>query len=619
MKNDILSIIYRILLLCLVCVFISACSSWQSNGTSLRSPFNQDPSYYLQQADSSSADQRQTYLLQATAAYFYYGQFAQGRSVLYKLQWRDLNPVNAAQYQLLSARLSLYDNKPERAISILNSLAANPNLTTQMQIESLKLRASAQQQLQLPIASIKTYILIDPLLTEKDDHIHNQQNIWQLVNQLSTEQLQNLASDDSDPVLQGWATLGLDVHLYGNQPQQLIQHLQQWQTQFPNHPAKDLVNTDMGNIANWKNSPKQIALLLPIKGNIAPQAQAIMNGFMAAYYQAKQHGLPAGSVKMYDTSNANITDLYQQAINDGAQLVVGPLTKANVQSLANDGDITVPTLALNMTNDSSLPNNFYEFALSPQQEAITIADRATQMGYSNAATISPDNSWGNNINQTFSERWTADGGNIVANLAFAKNKNLKAQISALLNINQSYQRRRALEKVIGRSVSFSPRRRQDIDVIFLNALPQEARQIMPFLRFYYAGDIPVYATSQIYDGHPNPTKDSDLDSVRFTIMPWALNPSAQAKQLRRNIKQLWPESFKQFSLLYAFGIDAYDLMTRMGQLQAFPQFGLQANTGTLFLNSDQRIQRQTEWAIFKHGKPIPLKFDNNVIIPLQQD
>ena len=607
----------KIFLLVLASFLLYGCASMQGNRVSLRSPYNQDPSYYLSQASTSSGDQRQAYLLQATAAYFYYGQFAQGRTTLYQLKWGELTPLNAAQYQLLNARLALYDQKPDRAMSILNSLAGNPNLTTQMQVETLKLRATAQLQLKLPIESVKTRILLEPLLTAPEDQVTNQQMIWHTIDPVSNETLQNLATDNTDPVLQGWAALALTVHQVGNQPQQLVAQLKAWQSQFPDHPASTLVSTDMGRVSDWISSPKQVALLLPIKGDIAPQAQAIMNGFMAAYYQAKQQGLPSGNVKVYDTSQGNIVDVYKQALSEGAQVVVGPLTKTNVQALANTGDISVPTLALNETGDDSLPKNFYEFSLSPQQEASVVADRATQMGYVNAITISPAGAWGDNIRQAFSQRWEQDGGKILGNLAYGPDDDLKAKISALLNIDQSYQRRKALSKIIGQPLQFSPRRRHDIDVIFLNAQPKDARQLLPLLRFYYAGDIPVYATSPIYNGIANPSKDTDLEGIRFTIMPWALNPSAQAQQLRKSIMSLWSQSFKQYSLLYAFGIDGYDLITRMGQLQAFPKFGFNGNTGTLFLGSDGRILRKTEWAVFNNGKPQALHFDRNVILPLQ--
>jgi outer membrane PBP1 activator LpoA protein len=618
MKTSLLTTI-KLCLIGALGFLLFSCANMQSASVSLRNPFTQSPDYYLQQANANQGQERANYQLQASAAYFYYGDFDQGRATLYKIERQTLNPLNSAQYDLLSARLALYDKQARRTLQILDSLINNPEMTPQLQVEALKLRASAQEALQLPVDSIKTRILITPLLTEQSDKDANERDIWQAMNTLPTEQLHTMSQDSSDPTLQGWASLAFIVRQNGNQPQVLLQQLKNWQTQFANHPAFNLVSTDLSHFDEWMKAPTKVALLLPLKGNLAPQAQAVMNGFMAAYYQAQQHGMPRATIKFYDTSTDNIVTIYKQALADGAQFVLGPLTKQNVSKLASDADIDVPTLALNFSEDSSLPKHYYEFALSPKVEAQRIADKATQLGYINAITISPKGQWGDDIRQAFSRRWLNDGGKIVSNLSYENNDNLKYQISDLLNINQSYLREKALKKIIGQNLKFSPRKRNDIDMIFLNAQAQDARQILPLLRFYYAGNTPVYATSQIYNGMPNPSKDTDLNKVRFTIMPWAINPSPDAVLIRQHLSHLWPDSFKKYSLLYAFGTDAYNLMSHMGQLSAFPKFGFPGNTGTLFVGKDQRIQRNTEWAEFEDGKPKLIKFDNNVIVPLNTD
>lgn len=609
--------IYFLFIGLLLPLLLSSCANMSSESVSLRSPFNQNPNYYLGQANQAQGAERQTYRLQAVAAYFYYGDFEQGRKVLYGMKRQYLSPLNQAQYDLLSARLALQDEQPERTIEIVNALADNPNLDAQMQIESLKLRAAALLALKQPIDSIKTRILITPLLTEQTDIDQNQREIWQIVNGLPTSDLQNLSQDDSQPVLQGWASLALTVRDHQNQPTALVQALKTWQQQFPDNPAVSLVSTDMGNISNWMQTPTQVALLLPMSGNLASQGQAILNGFTAAYYQARQQGAANMTIKVYDTAKSqDIVNLYQQAVQDGAKFVVGPLLKNNVAKLANDGDINVPSLALNFSTDNDLPKNYYEFALSPIAEARAIADKATQLGFVNAVTISPQGEWGDQIRNAFTKRWVNNGGKLVSNLSFNSGESFKFKISDLLNINDSYLRRNALQKAIGEKVKFSPRRRRDIDVIFLNAMPQDARQILPLLRFYYAGNIPVFATSQLYNGKSNPDKNSDLDGVNFTIMPWLVAPSASARVMQAELTKLWPASYKANSPLYAFGSDAYLLTTRMGQLQAFPSFGVRANTGTLFIGKNQRIVRQTDWAEFKKGQPKLIKFDSNVIIPL---
>ncbi|HBM24713.1 MAG TPA: hypothetical protein DD411_14230, partial [Alcanivorax sp.] len=48
---------------------------------------------------------------------------------------------------------------------------------------------------------------------------------------------------------------------------------------------------------------------------------------------------------------------------------------------------------------------------------------------------------------------------------------------------------------------------------FLVADPNEGRQIKPALNFHYARDLPVFATSHLYNGTPAPRRDQDLDGV----------------------------------------------------------------------------------------------------------
>ena len=73
---------------------------------------------------------------------------------------------------------------------------------------------------------------------------------------------------------------------------------------------------------------------------------------------------------------------------------------------------------------------------------------------------------------------------------------------------QRYQRLRAN---IGGPLQFDPRRRQDIDFVFLAADAKAGRLIKSQLKFHYSGDLPVYSTSSIYsrDGR----SDSDLDEL----------------------------------------------------------------------------------------------------------
>ena len=137
------------------------------------------------------------------------------------------------------------------------------------------------------------------------------------------------------------------------------------------------------------------------------------------------------------------------------------------------------------------------------------------------------------------------------------------------------------------------RRRQDFDMIFLLAYPSKARQIMPMLRYYFAGDVPVYATSAVYAGHADPQKDKDLNGIVFCDVPWVLNHQMGHKN--------WPEQWNSYNRLYALGMDSFFLVTQLNQLLLFPAMGVSDNSGVLYLNANQKIVRRLAWAKFRQG------------------
>ena len=84
-----------------------------------------------------------------------------------------------------------------------------------------------------------------------------------------------------------------------------------------------------------------------------------------------------------------------------------------------------------------------------------------------------------------------------------------------------------------------------MDMIFMAAFPTQARQIRPTLKFFDAGQVPVYAMSHLYDGKPLPTDGHDLDGVVFGDMPWILSPPGGSG--RRGRKRTSPCQVKRRS------------------------------------------------------------------------
>ena len=350
-------------------------------------------------------------------------------------------------------------------------------------------------------------------------------------------------------------------------------------------------------------TPKQITLLLPFGGNFASSSQAIHNGFLAAYYYARQKH-PDINIKVVDTSRGDVGEFYKQAVALGADVIVGPLTKDEVEAVIASGPLTVPTIALN-TADNYVDNvvpNLYQFGLVPQDDAIQAAAKILGDRHQRVAIIAPDNAWGERIIKVFAKRYTASGGTIVASLGYeVGDSNLASQICNFVAADPNklcvrQKHRSKQDKIIPDVLN----RRQDIDAIFLVANQNDARQIIPLLKFYYAGDLPLYATADIFNGSSRMDVNRDLGGAMFCDMPWVLADQsllpADLQAIHAQIVAAWPESFSNYSKLYALGVDAFNLAINLGGFLQAPQAGMKAATGTLYLDSYNHIYRELEWA-----------------------
>ncbi len=416
----------------------------------------------------------------------------------------------------------------------------------------------------------------------------NTATVWTKLEHIPLPELQNAAAHATDPNIIGWLKLAIISKQYSTDTMQLTTQLIAWRAANPSHTANSLFPDDatLTNIQNTQH-PKHIVLLLPLQGPLGASGQAVRDGFLSAYYGSPNKAQQ--TVSFLDTNqNSNISALYQQAIGQGADAVVGPLTKEDVQSLAQQSSFSVPTIALNYTNVwfGSLPTNFYEFGLSPLDEAKQLAERAWQAGHRRAIIIAPQDEWGQRVSKTLVTNWSALGGSVADTFYFTPQMDLNQSIATLLHANTNNDR--------NAKVPAEQQRRQDFDTIFLLASPQSARQIVPLLKYYYADKTPIFSTSAIYSGSPEPQRDSDLNGVTFSDTPWTL-------QMANSKGSAGSDS--RFNRLYAVGRDAYLLSNQMARFSKLPNFPIYGATGALTLTPQQQIYRRLAWVQMRNGRP----------------
>ena len=226
------------------------------------------------------------------------------------------------------------------------------------------------------------------------------------------------------------------------------------------------------------------------------------------------------------------------------------------------------------------------------------ADMARAAGHRNAAILIPRGADYQRIRDTFVSYWQSLGGQVVAESTFSSGIPYSEIVREMLSIDASEARAERLRGLLSRNtIHFTPRRRQDVDFIFLLAAPVEGRQIKPTLAFHFAGDIPVYAMPGIYDGGANAVANRDLNGIIFTDAPWLL----RADPLRDDLNAILPAAASNVQRLRAMGVDTYRLYTRLGQMDNFPQMRVQGATGTLSMQQDGSIKRELLEARFVNG------------------
>ncbi len=552
-------------------------------------------------------DESRRIMLRTAEAYARAGNLHQTREILKGLTLSSADPAQAFLLRLTRATIALGERRPE---DVLNLLAAPPpaGMSPWWLADYHDLRADAYTMLGNRLETARELVqreryLQDPALIEA-----NQKDIWQALAMLSERALQQLRTAPPPDVLGGWMELVQISKAYQLQPALLHEKVTEWKQRYPGHPARpELLEELLSRKAEDIVIPERIALLLPLSGRFARAGEAVRDGILAAYYLRRAR--PEQVIRIYDTeSSPDILDLYRQAVADGAGFVIGPLNKARIERLARYGELTVPTLALNyIPDETTIPPRLFQFGLSPEEEARQVAERTWLDGYVNAAVLVPAGPWGERVARAFETRWTEIGGTVVEQQTYnAARNDYSGPIRKLLNIDESERRYRALRALLNQTIKYTPRRRKDIDFIFLAAYPRQARQIRPQLKFYHAADVPVYATSHVFTGNLNPERDRDMDGLRFGDMPWVLAGSTTHRGLRTEAEPYISKAGSRLQRLYALGIDSYRIIGALSTLKQYPWQRFDGETGSLALDPKQRIQRQLIWVRFRSGRPMPL-------------
>ena len=503
------------------------------------------------------------------------------------------------------AAMLLYEGEAAPARDLLESLSRQ-SLPPEVRLRVEGLRADAWFQLQDPTRAIELLMQRESWLDDRQSIERNRERLWQGLLVSDPLVLRGAAEMATDPTLRGWLTLGALATATGRQGIGWSNGVVRWRERNAGHPAMSVLDDLDISADQLLAYPRRIALLLPLSGRTASAGKAVQNGFLGAYF-ASAGGLDdRQSIRVYDVAaEGGPSAAYASAVEDGAEFVVGPLLRDHVTELANDILVPVPVLTLNYLPDESLPPpGLFQFALAPEDEAVSAATRALEDGHRTAVALVPNSNWGRRLLTAFATEFEAQGGTLLDYRSFtAESPDYSRTIEELMGLAGSVTRYQRMRANIGSPLQFDPRRRQDVDFIFLAADGAAGRLLKSQLKFHYSGDLPVYSTSSIYamDGRSN----SDLNGIRFADTPWIIAPQSWIRYLPDLYREYWPEE-RRMGRLHAMGYDAYHLVAPLFAARNGTMPEIDGATGMLYLDGSGRVHRRLAWAEFRGGVPVPV-------------
>lgn len=596
-------------LLLALAVLLTACQSTPTRRADLPSEMDAQMLYmqgefraaaeaWLTLAQANRQD-RSRYRLRAAEAYREEGDDGAMRRLVAEVERDRLPAEELLRLDLLEAELALAAGNSAGALALL--IEPPRGLPETLLPRFLELRARAEAVAGRTLAAIGDRARLHQLLADDADREANAAEIRELVATIPEEELrQRLRDARRDDPLYDWLLAGararVEARGAGASFASEIAATRPVQAGVAAVPLASL----------QRDAQARVALLLPSRGPLAAAATAVREGVFAAYFADPG---PRPTLKVYDAGGSpeEALEAYRLALDEGAERVLGPLSREAVTALFQSAEARVPTLALNYADAIALPPpGSLQFALLPEEEAAAAADRMIERGLRRALVLVPKDEVGQRAAAAFAERLRALGGAVAGQAQYdpgATDQGL--EIRRLVGLEQSQARLQFLRGLLGADLRMDPTPRADVDALFLFARNAHARVLLPQLRASEATRYPILSTSAIYAGS-HAAADIDLDGVEFAEVPWLLaavdEPGVPTRAQMVSLRSASGPAAR----LFAFGIDAYRLLPYIDWLERNPGRPVNGATGRLSADANGRIRREPGWARYTGASPRPV-------------
>ncbi|MFM5417338.1 penicillin-binding protein activator [Aeromonas veronii] len=554
--------------------------------------------WYLEQVDPAKPAEAFTWQMLAARSYLALGQAKPASALFQQLQKQAKDPVQKAQLQLLQAHLLLAQGHANQALILLEG-KPEVVLDADTQKDWYRQRVVLQLDINNKFGAAKSLIALEPYLNQSEQATNHQQ-IWSLLKSMTPSTLQALEEAPAPDVTTGWLRLAALVNEFGAQPNLLARQLAGWKRDFPNHPAQKDMPAGLGDLAaTASTSVQQIAVLLPLSGNLEPQGAAIRNGMLMSYKENQGQF----TLNFYDTQSKSTGDLYKQAIQEGADMIIGPLLKDRVEELLK-ANPTVPVLALNELDKPVVNDTTYYFSLSAAADAAQAAQYLYTQGYRKPLLIAAQGRIGYSSIKAFEQSWATLSQDKPVVATFGARNEVQGMVKNALSGRSTAR--------AGEVVQLSDAAPRSIDAVYVVANSLETRMIKPYVDVSVnpMGSLPIYTGSRGYDSASTEVA-SELNGMHIADMPLLLG--GYEKQ-REQIALLWPQTQGDLLRLFAMGYDAVSLAENLQQMRKVGGMQQAGMSGQLSVDAQGNIVRMLSWGTYQNGKLV----DENAVQQLEE-
>lgn len=575
---------------------------------------NKNSSYYLSQADKSSGYAKTNWQLMAIQALVKENQLAKADGLLSQIS-SHLDAKQQQERTLLLGEIAVKSGK-----SFDFNQFSTQGLTQAQLYRYYTIKLSSDEKNKEINAQAHDYTELEKYAPENQKkQILN--NTWNFFSKLNVNEINSIVVNEDDSILQGWINLS---YAYTNnskapttqegdtpeviaektqkQKQALKQAVADWLTQYPDHPAKNIlpILTGEQTLAAADTNAKKVALLLPLNGSSRIFGDTIKQGYSDAIKFFPQE--PQQNVVLLDTTSAPMDTLIQQAKEQNVELIVGPLLKDEVVKIKQLAP-SIPVLALNKVDNNTISTNkMCFFALSPEDEAKDAADHIYAQSKVKPLLLVPQNDLGKRVAQTFAKQWSQLSAN--NSQAYVQYFGNKSSLSANMNQNSGISLNGSPILINDATTQpVPPEQSASFDAIYIYSSYDELTLIKPMLDMGAAksgtnlSQIMIYTSSKSHVANASNDFNYDMNKTEYADIPMIINRTD-------NMLEIIPSNIqKDYSLLrlYAMGIDAWRLANRFNQLDSYQPNFLDGMTGKLSTSNQCEVTRALSWQQYIHG------------------